>query len=122
MDTNSFDDGLRRKSEPNVFVKKALQKKWQNLIDKYEYDPSKDYRKGPGLDEKDDENVRSNKKQYSKENIQDKEMYDKEDVKAKLNEMGPSRFKKLNDESQDKNGPAFLRANEEGNINSDNSI
>lgn len=112
-----MDDGIRRRSEPNVFVKKALQKKWQNLMDRYEYDPSKDYRKDTVVEEKDEQNQATNKKQYSKENITyDKETYDREDVKAKLNEMGGSRYKKMAEESQDKNGPTLFRANEEGKI------
>ena len=99
------EDFKGRESEKNPFIKKAVEKKWQTLLERYDYDPNRDYRKDNLESERTDPNVNENQKERA-EDIDDLngEDWDREDTKAKLNEIVGALSKK----------PVFKGKNEEG--------
>lgn len=96
---------MGREDETNPFIKKAIHKKWQNLLERYDYDPNRDYRKDNLESERSDHNVAEGHRERI-EDVDDMngEDWDREDTKAKLNEIVGALSKKQ----------AFKGKNEEG--------
>lgn len=98
------EDHMGRSAEANPFIQKAVQKKWKNLLDRYDYDPNRDYRKDTYETETTDHNVTQVKEKAEENEDMANESWDKEDTKAKLNEIvGKSKrtaFKWKNEEGR----------------------
>ena len=86
---------MKRKNEQTEFVKRALEKKWQNLLEKYDYDPNSQFRKGSVEDDhSNDNNSGIQKVTIDDSDLEHKEAWDNEDLRAKLNEITGSTMKK----------------------------
>jgi len=97
------EDFMGRESESNPFIKKAVQKKWQNLLDRYDYDPARDYRinvQEPRANHNTTQNLKEKTEEIADFN---EESWDREDTKARLNEIVGAMSKK----------PTFKGKNEE---------
>jgi len=105
----------RNNSESNGFVKGALEKKWTSLKSKYEYDPTRDYRRDTRDTETGDQNPTPRAKLAVDEADQiNKANWDSEDLKAKINEIVTSRVQKAKaDFSISGQKPIYRGKNEE---------
>jgi len=85
----------RNNSESNGFVKGALEKKWTSLKSKYEYDPTRDYRRENQNIEKGEQNPTPRPKLGGDEaDDVNKANWDSEDLRAKISEIVSTRAQK----------------------------
>jgi len=105
----------RNNSETNGFVKGALDRKWSSLKSKYEYDPTRDYRRDTRDTETGDSNPTPRPKLAVDEAEQlNKANWDSEDLKAKISEIVVSRVQKAKaDFSISGQAPVYRGKNEE---------
>jgi len=105
----------RNNSETNGFVKSALDRKWSSLKSRYEYDPTRDYRRDTRDTEAGDSNPTPRPKLAVDEAEQlNKSDWDSEDLKAKINEIVVSRVQKAKaDFSISGQTPVYRGKNEE---------
>lgn len=100
-------------AESNEFVKKALDKKWKNLLDRYDYDPNRDWRKTTHEDEPSENDIAQHIKEKPDDaDNSEEEIWDREDTKAKLNEIVDARSRKTLYKNKNEEGKQILVLNQ----------
>lgn len=115
-----LEDVENRIAEETGFIKKAIERKWQTLQDRYDYNPSRDYRRITFVtDTPASHQVAKPKADTENDDDMDKERLEREDLRVRLNEIASAELRKIKGElSMASSSVQFQSKAEEGKLSS----
>lgn len=113
-----LEDVENRATEQTGFIKKAVERKWQALQERYDYDPVRDYRRITFVtDTPAAHQVAKPKTDAENDDDMDKERLEREDLRVRLNEIASAELRKIKGElSMASSNVQFKSRGEEGKL------